>query len=47
MGIISKILSWVDFEPESNVTTLDWFAGLVLIVLVSLLWSHVILQVVE
>lgn len=47
MGILSKIFSWIDWEPENKMTTLDWFAGLVLIMMVSLLWSHVVQQVVE
>jgi len=47
MGLITKIYSWVDWQPNSKGTTLDWFAGLILILLASFLWSTVVRQTIE
>ena len=40
-GLITKILSWGIHPTYSEGTVLDWAAGLVLVVLVSLMWAQV------
>jgi hypothetical protein len=47
-GIITKIFSWITHPSESeDGTVIEWFAGLVLILIVSFLWSTVVRQTVE
>ena len=46
MGMISKIYSWgQQGAADDNLNTLDWFAALVLILILSFLWTRVISQI--
>lgn len=42
MGLISKTFSWVTHPLNDTSTVVDWFAGLVLILILAYLWSTVI-----
>lgn len=45
MGIITKIFAWGGHASYAgDLDSLDWFAFLVLLILVSFLWSRVIKQ---
>jgi hypothetical protein len=44
-GIISKIYGWVWHPGNSEGTVMDWGSFLILILMVSFLWSTVIRQV--
>lgn len=46
-GLVSKISAWGLHPSYSNGTALDWAAGLVLILMLSLLWSQVVMQIVD
>lgn len=46
-GLVTKMISWGTSPTHSESTALDWAAGLVLVLMVSFLWSHVIVQIVE
>jgi hypothetical protein len=45
-GIFSKLLSWLTLPSEHEDSTVkEWFAFLVLILIVSFLWSTVVKQI--
>lgn len=46
-GLLSKILNWVEHPTFSEGTPTEWVAGLVLILMVSFLWSTVVRATVE
>lgn len=41
-GLISKIYKWVWHPSNSDETLMDWGAGLLLVIIVSFLWSTII-----
>jgi hypothetical protein len=41
-GIITKIYSWVWHPSNSSETVTEWAAGLIIILILSFLWSTVI-----
>jgi hypothetical protein len=44
-GLLTKIFTWGVHPSFSEGDTLDWLAGLVVILLISLLWSQVVMQI--
>lgn len=46
-GAISKIFSWIQSPATSESSVNDWLAGLVLLLIVSFLWSTVVKQTIE
>jgi hypothetical protein len=46
-GSISKIFDWLQSPIQSDSTISDWAAGLVLILIVSFLWSTVVRQTLD
>ncbi len=43
-GLISKIYDWLGHANHSQATIQEWIAGLVLVLIVSFLWSTVVKQ---
>jgi ABC-type phosphate transport system permease subunit len=43
--MIAKIFDWLQSPVESEATISEWAAGLVLILIVSFLWSTVVRQI--
>jgi len=46
-GIISKIFDWLQSPVQGDSTPQDWMAGLVLVLIVSFLWSTVVRQTLD
>ena len=46
-GMISRIYGWVWHPSNSDETLTEWFAGLVLILIISFLWSTVVKMTVD
>jgi hypothetical protein len=46
-GLISKIFSWGTHPTYSGGTSIQWAAGLVLVLMLAVLWTQVINQVVD
>lgn len=46
-GIISKIFDWIEHPSKSGGDLTDWGAGLLLILIVSFLWSTVVRQTID
>ena len=46
-GLVSKSLAWVLHPTFADTDPIDWFAFVVLIFLVGMLWSKVIRQTLE
>lgn len=46
-GIVSKLFDWMLHPTFSEGTPAEWIAGLVLIIILSFLWSTVVRQTVE
>jgi len=44
-GLISQTLNWLTHPSNSNINVGGWAAGLVLILIVSFLWTTVIKQI--
>jgi hypothetical protein len=44
-GLISKTLDWITHPSKSEGTPGEWLAGLVIILILSFLWSTVISQI--
>jgi hypothetical protein len=44
-GLLTKIFSWGTHPSFSEGDTLDWFAGLVVILMISFLWVQVVQQI--
>lgn len=44
-GLISKTLDWLAHPSHSDGTVGEWFAGLVLILIISFLWYTVVEQI--
>lgn len=42
MGIITKIFAWITHTSYDDSTTLDWAAGVVVILILAFLWSTVV-----
>jgi hypothetical protein len=42
MGLISKIFGWGTHPMNDTSTTKEWFAGLVLVLILAFMWSTVI-----
>ena len=47
MGLISKLFKWGNAPLTSEGTWIQWAAALVLILIVSFLWSTVVRQTIE
>jgi ABC-type phosphate transport system permease subunit len=45
--MISKIFDWLQSPMESEASISEWAAGLVLILIVSFLWSTVVRQTID
>jgi hypothetical protein len=41
-GIVGKILDWFSHGAKSDMTTLDWSAFLVVVLIAGLLWTRVV-----
>jgi hypothetical protein len=41
------MFAWIEHPSKSGGDTLDWFAGLVLILIASFLWSTVVRQTID
>lgn len=46
-GIISKTLDWFDHPAYTDSSPVDWFAGLLIVFLMGMLWSKVLRQIIE
>jgi hypothetical protein len=46
-GLLTKIISWGTHPTYSEGTSIDWFAGLILVLLISFLWARVTQQLAE
>lgn len=46
-GLITKTLQWVLHPLNADTDPMDWFAFLVLAVIISIFWSRVLRQIVE
>jgi hypothetical protein len=46
-GLISKTLAWILHPSYSDADPLDWFAFVVLLLIVGLLWSKVVKQTLD
>lgn len=47
-GIISKIFGWITHPTiDTETEPVDWLAGLVVVLILSFLWSRVVKQIVE
>lgn len=47
MGLISKLFKWGSTPLTSEGTSIQWAAALVLILILSFLWSTVVRQTIE
>lgn len=47
MGIITKMYRWIVNPLRDNSRPMEWFAALVLLLILSFLWSTVVKQIVE
>jgi hypothetical protein len=47
-GIITKIFGWITHPTiDTETEPIDWLAGLVVVLILSFLWSRVVKQIVE
>ena len=46
-GLVTETLNWLTAPDESNITIPQWVAGLVVILVLSFLWSTVVSKLVE
>jgi hypothetical protein len=44
-GLISKTLDWITHPSKSEGTPMEWAAGLVIVLILSFLWTTVISQI--
>jgi hypothetical protein len=44
-GLITRTLEWIEHPQYSDASLQTWAAGLVLILIVSFLWSRVVTQI--
>lgn len=44
-GLISKTLDWITHPSQSEGSPGEWLAGLVLILILSFLWTRVLVQI--
>jgi hypothetical protein len=47
MGIITKLFAWMGHPAKSDSDIADWVGGLVLILILSFLWSTVVRQTID
>lgn len=45
MGLITKTLAWIEHPKYTKATLGEWAAGLVLILIVSFLWTTTLKQI--
>lgn len=46
-GLISQTLDWIEHPKYSQATLGQWAAGLVIVLIISFLWTTVIKQIAE
>ena len=47
MGVIGKTWAWLTNASYDDTTPMDWFAGLVLLLLLAFLWSTVVNHTIQ
>jgi hypothetical protein len=45
--VLTKVLGWFQYPVTSEGNTLDWFGGLVLILVAAFLWTLVLRHIVD
>jgi hypothetical protein len=45
MNLISQLFAWGSHPSYSTGTTKEWLAGLLLLLIVAFLWSHVLKEI--
>jgi hypothetical protein len=46
-GIIGKVVDWINHPANSDGDIMDWTAGLLVVIILSFLWSTVIRQLIK